>query len=112
MQSKRSVFIRSCAWMLLTAAGLLPGLAPAQASDPSVGRMIAQKWCSSCHLVEPGGKTIDAAPSFAMIANNERYTESRLRGWIFAPHPPMPQIQLTKTQTDAIIAYILSMKGQ
>jgi mono/diheme cytochrome c family protein len=112
MRPRQSAFVRFCAVTIFLIAGFSAGLTQARANDPALGRTIAQKWCSGCHLVEPGGKTIDAAPSFEMLANTADYTDSRLRGWLFAPHPPMPQIALTDVQTDAIIAYIRSLKRQ
>ncbi len=80
------------------------------AGDAATGQLIAQKWCASCHLVGRSGRAIDAAPSFHMIANNPKYTEARLRGWLYDPHPPMPNLDLTKRQVDDIITYIGSLK--
>ncbi len=33
-----------------------------------------------------------------------------LRAWLADPHPPMPKFDLTRAETDAIIAYIKSLK--
>ncbi len=33
-----------------------------------------------------------------------------LRAWLADPHPPMPKFDLTRAETDAIIAYIGSLK--
>jgi cytochrome c len=85
----------------------------AQAADAAEGKKLAIKICSNCHVVGDGNKpkgSADAIPSFPAMANNPKYNENRLRAWLFDPHPPMPNIQLTKTETDDIVAYILSLR--
>jgi cytochrome c len=83
----------------------------ATASPKTVeGERIARQLCAGCHIVAEDGKGSDTIPSFPGMANNAAYTENRLRGWLFNPHPPMPAIHLTNDEVDAIIAYIRSLK--
>ena len=98
------------------AAAVLAPLAvttPALAlDDPAAGKAIAMRWCASCHLVESGQATAPAAgvPSFAAIAARPDQSAERIAGAIVAPHPPMPDLQLSRQQIADLAAYILSLK--
>ena len=93
--------------------GLMIGaLGLAAAADPDEGARLARQWCTSCHIVAPGTGGSDAAPPFQMIANDPKVTEGGLRAWLADPHPPMPRFDLTRAETDAIIAYIKSLKRE
>ncbi|HVO15242.1 MAG TPA: cytochrome c [Alphaproteobacteria bacterium] len=98
----------------VTAAAVMV-LAPAAAAaqdmgDPARGVMLARTWCTGCHLVEPGGRGSDAAPSFMAIANDEKRPPAALRGWLTRPHPPMPNMNLSRAEIDDIVAYLRSLK--
>jgi mono/diheme cytochrome c family protein len=91
---------------------LLMGPHSAIAADPSRGLLLARGWCVSCHLVEPSGKASDAAPPFGSIARDPATTSERLHHWLAKPHPPMPDLRLSRDEEDDILAYILSLKSQ
>lgn len=93
---------------------LLSGPALAQAPAPALvveGQRLAQQWCANCHAVAPGQRppTGDAAPSFPAIAALTSTTEMSLRVFLQTPHGTMPDYQLSRAQTDAVVAYILSL---
>ena len=96
---------------------LLIGLAPAAwAQDNSAavaaGRELGLKWCSECHLVERGqpNPPSDAVPSWYAIAKDPATTEAGLHAFFATPHKQMPNIALSRQETDEIVAYILSLK--
>jgi mono/diheme cytochrome c family protein len=96
----------------LAAGGLLltsVSLAFAQ-DDPAVGLALARQWCNTCHLVEPDGEGVDAAPAFEAVANDPMMTPERLRGWLTAPHPVMPDLNLTRDEIAALATYIESLE--
>ena len=81
--------------------------------DAKTGKKIAEKLCVSCHIVgqEAAGATVPAdVPSFARIASVPGQTAQSIAGAIVVPHPPMPQIQLTREEIGDIAAYILTLK--
>jgi len=86
--------------------------APAAAFDAETGLKIARTWCTSCHLVEPGGPAVDAGPPFSQVANDPRLTDDRLRAWLADPHPPMPNLNLGRDEIAALLAYLHSLKTQ
>jgi hypothetical protein len=49
-------------------------------------------------------------PSFAAIANKKGQTIERIAGRIVVPHPPMPQVQLTRAEIAALSTYIFSLR--
>jgi mono/diheme cytochrome c family protein len=81
--------------------------------DAKTGRQIAEKLCVGCHIVGPqaAGASVPAdVPSFARIASKEGQTAQSIAGAIVVPHPPMPQIQLTREEIGDVAAYILTLK--
>lgn len=83
----------------------------AQAADADRGRVIARQWCASCHIVEPGQPAAaDSAPAFASIANDPARAPSAQRAWLSNPHPPMPNLALSRGEIDDIVAYLESLR--
>lgn len=75
----------------------------ADTGDAALGRSLAERWCVSCH------GSSDAAPPLAQIMRGKQTDERRLRSWLAAPHPPMRGIDLTRQQTEDIIAYLRAL---
>jgi mono/diheme cytochrome c family protein len=110
---------RSRVWVgvsriLLIGAAIGP-LAPARAenqNDARSGERLAQKLCSSCHLVGrlPG-------PSFADIARGDHASPDALRNFLHSTHSDvshpgaMPNPELTDEQIRAIAAYLSTLQG-
>ena len=80
--------------------------------NPDSGLRLARQWCAGCHIVEPAGRGGDAGPPFAQVANSPDRTPTTLRAWLNDPHPPMPNLGLTRTEIDDIVAYIDSLQGR
>ncbi|MGE5537637.1 MAG: c-type cytochrome [Gemmatimonas sp.] len=76
------------------------------------GLRLARQWCTTCHVVEPAGRGGDVGPPFAEIANRPDRTPQTLRAWLNDPHPPMPNLGLTRTEIDDIIVYMESLQGR
>ena len=83
---------------------------PARAQgDPEVGRELAQRWCTSCHVVDHEGHGVDAGPALPALLGDRQRTEDELRGWLAAPHPPMPNFDLSRQEIEDIVAYLASL---
>jgi len=105
----------STAWPVASLPGailLLASVVAAAAADPERGLQLSRGWCASCHLVEAAGAASDAAPPFIAISNDPAITPERLRAWLAKPHPPMPDLPLTRAEEDDILAYIMSLKSR
>lgn len=85
----------------LLAAG---GAAAAERGDAAMGEKLAERWCLSCHSAQARGA--DTAPPLPQLMRGRGEDAARLRGWLAAPHPPMPGIDLTREQTEDIIAWL------
>ncbi|MBY0338676.1 MAG: cytochrome c [Acetobacteraceae bacterium] len=103
--------------LIPVAAALLAGPALAQTAAPSAnladeGRRLAEQWCSACHAVAPNAQPPqgDSTPGFAGVAAMPSTTEMSLRVFLQTPHAGMPNFQLSRQQTDAVVAYILSLR--
>ena len=86
---------------------------PARAQgDPEVGRELAQRWCTSCHVVDYEGHGADAGPALPALLGDGQRTADEIRGWLAAPHPPMPDFDLSRQEIEDIVAYLESLAQQ
>ena len=84
----------------------------AAADDVERGRALAERWCASCHVIapdEPGG---DVGPAFETVANREGQTLGGTVAWLFEPHPPMPDLQLSPAEFRDLAAYVMSLRTE
>ena len=97
------------------AAAILAALSPVVAQpiegDPVTGRQIAMKLCSSCHRVLPMTLSDMAdPPSFQSIADLPSTTGISLNVFLHSSHRNMPNLIISPTESNDLIAYILSLK--
>lgn len=80
--------------------------------DPIEGEKLARAVCADCHEVDKGryGISLEGGPPFQYIADDAAMTSLALRVFLRSPHDLMPDLILTETETDDVIAYILSLK--
>ncbi len=85
-----------------------------QAGDPQAGRRLAETWCRNCHVIggDASGPASDAVPTFQSVARMPSTTELSLRVFLQSPHSRMPNLQLSRAETDDVIAYILGLRGR
>lgn len=84
----------------------------ARAGDAMEGKAIASRWCSSCHNIGGGEKpsASDTIPTFDSIAQSKDLNRVQLETWIGNPHPPMPNLTLTRVEIDNLVSYIESLR--
>ncbi len=79
------------------------------AGEAQRGELIAKRWCASCHVVAPDQTSASAdAPSFSDIARR-RTDKKKLGHFLMDPHPPMPDMHLSRKEIDDIVSYIRSL---
>ena len=89
--------------------GGAPGLS--LAADADQGKVIAKRWCASCHLVERDQKTTtDRAPPFASAARMPDFDENKLAFLLLMPHPNMPSLSLSRAEVADLADYISTLK--
>ena len=94
--------------LVVTSAGVR-----AQESDVAAGHAFARKACQPCHAVEAEQRTprrIVIGPAFRDVANTSGMTATAIRVFLRTSHPKMPNLILTPEETEAVIAYILSLR--
>lgn len=91
----------------LLAGSLAAGLvAPGYAGDAKHGGVIAKRWCAACHVVASDQTAASAdAPSFADIAQRHP-DKKKIAHFLMDPHPPMPNMHLSRREIDDIVTYI------
>ena len=105
------------ALLLATAGAATVGGGTAEAAstgDAAAGQAMAERWCSSCHVVN-GATATQAqsdAPSFSSIAaaRGDELTPSWLAFRLLKPHPQMPSIDLSRQQALDLAAYFASLR--
>jgi mono/diheme cytochrome c family protein len=98
-------------------------IAPVSRADsdivPALGHGLAQRLCTSCHLIEPGAVNPPdhvGGPTFQSIADQPKSTERSLRRHLRTTHTnamvplAMPNPQLSEDELIKIIAYIVSLR--
>jgi mono/diheme cytochrome c family protein len=79
----------------------------ARAADDYDGKTLAERWCSSCHVVGPGqqhGST--QAPPFSEIAKKPGLDAAKIALFLLLPHPRMPDMNLSRREAAALAVYI------
>jgi mono/diheme cytochrome c family protein len=81
------------------------------AADADNGKILANRWCSTCHVVARDQKlAIDQAPPFASLAKMPGFDASKLALLLFKPHPNMPSLSLSRAEIADIAGYIATLK--
>lgn len=88
------------------------GAAQEGAGDAANGHRLAESWCSSCHVVDRATRTgtSTGAPPFPAVARMKSITPMSLQVFLQSPHQRMPDLHLSRDETDDLIAYILSLR--
>jgi mono/diheme cytochrome c family protein len=91
---------------------LLALLTPLAArADAAAGGRLARQWCATCHVVDGVGptKTVpQGPPTFHTLAGH--LDAAQLHTFLSHPHPPMPDLALTREEIGDLIGYIETLK--
>jgi mono/diheme cytochrome c family protein len=83
----------------------------AVAADAANGERLAERWCSTCHVVTNAQRQANAdAPPFEEIAKRPAFSESGLTTFLLDPHAKMPNMNLTRTEAGDIAAYVAKLR--
>ena len=101
--------IRRFAAVSLISAGGITAAFPSAAADTAKGAQLARQWCVHCHVVSavaPPGTVQQGPPAFTAM----RMTGEQLRAFLSRPHGAMPDLALTRSEIDDVIAYIETLR--
>jgi mono/diheme cytochrome c family protein len=79
----------------------------ASAADVAKGETLAKRWCAACHVVasdQQRGST--QAPPFSAVAKKPGFDEAKVAFFLLAPHPKMPDMNLSRAEAADLAAYI------
>jgi mono/diheme cytochrome c family protein len=86
--------------------------------DPVAGKKYAQIECAGCHVItekrgkRPPQREQGAAPHFATIAHDPAMTPEKIRETLKLPHGSMANLVVSEKDTENILSYIGSLRGQ
>jgi mono/diheme cytochrome c family protein len=79
----------------------------AAAADASHGEVLAKRWCAACHVVSKDQKHGNTqVPPFLEIAKKPNLTAASIALFLLRPHPPMPDMSLSRSEAADLAAYI------
>ena len=101
-------------WMLPLVAllNVSTGAWAQEYGDPKQGRALVTQWCTACHVVDRSGEGVDAGPPLPALLDHDLRTPDEIRGWLADPHPPMPDLDLTRQEIEDVVAYLESLRDQ
>lgn len=102
--------VRTQAWAAMVV--LLSASSVAAQGDAEAGHDLVQRWCTSCHVVDHEGRGTDAAPPLPGLLASGARTPDHLRIWLSDPHPPMPNLDLSRQEIENIVAYLESLQAR
>jgi mono/diheme cytochrome c family protein len=83
----------------------------ASAADARKGETLAKRWCAACHVVAVDQKRANTqAPPFSAIAKKPDFDETKVAYFLLAPHPKMPDMNLSRGEAADLAAFIASQK--
>jgi mono/diheme cytochrome c family protein len=80
-------------------------------ADVAAGERLARQWCANCHVIDGSGPSAtlpQGPPSFRVAAGH--LNPEQLRAFLTHPHGQMPDLALTRSEIDDVIAYIESLR--
>src|SRR4051812_5441318 len=80
-------------------------------ADVAAGERIARQWCANCHAINGSGSSAtlpQGPPSFRVAAGH--LDTGQLRAFLTHPHGQMPDLALTRSEIDDLIAYIEALR--
>ena len=94
------------------AAGSWPSVATRRSVAGDVGgTQLAERWCSTCHIVsDTQEQATTEAPTFQSIAERSPEAIDALAAFLMDPHPPMPDLSLTREDIRDLLSYIESLR--
>jgi cytochrome c len=97
---RRTLAPAVCVALLVTASATAFA---AGSAEP--GQRLAARVCANCHVLPDGANNSvpQGPPTFRTIAAERN--DDQLRGFLSQPHKPMPELSLTRTEIDDLIAY-------
>ena len=101
--------IRRFVALALTFAGGMIAAFPSAAADAAKGAQLARQWCVHCHVVTTApapGTVQQGPPAFTAIG----MTGDQIRTFLTRPHGAMPDLALTRSEIDDVIAYVETLR--
>jgi mono/diheme cytochrome c family protein len=94
--------------LILLSFALLTSVARnADAADAQEGARLAERWCASCHAISPNqAQATTQAPPFSEIAKTQGFDAAKVAYFLLAPHPRMPDMNLSRSEAADLAVYI------
>ena len=76
-------------------------------ADAANGEKLARRWCASCHVVAADQRQGDTQASpFSEMAKIPGLNAEKIALFLLAPHPPMPDMSLSRSEAADLAVYI------
>lgn len=92
---------------LLIGGSAFPAALPP--GNPEAGKQLVLNSCTSCHAPMDSAHASDQAPPLSFLAHDNKSDPRWVRAWLMDPHPPMPNIMLSRQQVADVMAYLATL---
>jgi mono/diheme cytochrome c family protein len=94
----------------LVAISLAACIPSVLAADAQNGKRLAERWCSSCHVVTAAQQQAAAdAPPFSEIAKRPDFSAEKIAMFLLDPHAKMPNMGLSRLEAVDLAGYIATL---
>jgi len=104
---KEYVVAAACLISLLIGNAAFPAALPSGNAD--AGKRLVLNSCSTCHAPMGTTHASDQAPPLSFLAHDNKADPRWVRAWLMDPHPPMPNIMLSRQQVADVMAYLATL---
>ena len=105
--------MKACAFATASIISLIIGGVAFPAALPpgnaEAGKQLVLNSCIACHAPMGTTHATDGAPPLSFLAKDNKADPRWVRGWLMDPHPPMPDIMLSRQQVADVIAYLSTL---
>jgi mono/diheme cytochrome c family protein len=103
--------VRKSLLVALSAVSCLASASALATGDAKMGAALAQQWCISCHAQASSSTASDSVPSLTAAVQKSGRTPEALGGWLANPHGQMPNLSLTRSEIDDLVAYLMTLRS-
>ncbi len=93
--------------VLFSSLAVVTGAPRPSSADAANGERLARRWCASCHIVAADQRqgSTQASP-FSAMAKIPGLNAEKIALFLLAPHPPMPDMNLSRSEAADLAVYI------
>lgn len=107
---KEYVVAAGCLFLFLIGGSAFPAALPR--GNAEAGKQLVLNSCTTCHAPTGTNEASDQAPPLSFLARDNKSHPEWVHAWLMDPHPPMPEIMLSRQQVADVMAYLSTLPAE